>query len=139
MKIAKILVSVVVIAVIVFFIWNYLAGPLKYRSDMRSFADSVAQCEAGTHDIWMSVSRQSLEYAVDGLADSRCVVRLGTPGPQFLRCAFRTEDLPKIAQGFAKMADDVGIFGGVNLQVSTSNPDPLTEALNSDACTTTME
>lgn len=136
MKIAKIGTSVLVVAVIAFFAWNYFAGPLKHRRDMQSFADSVARCEKSTHDIWMSVGGYSLEYAVDGPMAGRCGVRLGTPGPHVVRCAFLHEDLPKIAQGFADMADAVGIFGGYSARISTSNPDPLTQALNSDACVT---
>ena len=136
MKIAKIITSFIVVAVIAFFTWNYLAGPLKHRRDMHSFADSVAQCETSTHDIWMSVSGQTLEYVVDGPMAGRCGVRLGTSGPDVIRCAFPNEDLPNIAQGFVDMADAVGIFGGYSVQISTSNPDPLTEALNSDACVT---
>ncbi len=139
MKSAKIVISVVVFVVIAFFIWNYLAGPLKHRRDIRSFADSVNDCETSTHDIFMSVSGQTLEYTVDGMNDGLCGVRLGTPGPHVIRCAFQTEDLPKIAQAFADTADDIGLFGGVTVRVSTSNPDPLTQALNSDACTTAIE
>lgn len=112
---------------------------MKHRRDIRSFADSVGHCEMSAHDIYMSVSGQTLVYAVDGLKDGRCGVRLETPGPHVIRCAFQTEDLPKIAQGFADTADDIGLFGGVTVRVSTSNPDPLTQALNSDACTTTIE
>lgn len=136
MKIAKIIASVLVVAVIAFFAWNYFAGPMKHRRDMHSFADSVARCETSTHDIWMSVGGQTLEYAVEGMKDGRCGIRLQTHGPHVVRCAFRNEDLPKIAQGFADLADAVGIFGGYSVRISTSNPDPLTQALNSDACVT---
>lgn len=139
MRIKKIGLSAIAFLVIAFFIWNYLAGPLKHRRDTRSFADSVGRCETSTHDIYMSVSGQTLEYAIDGLKDGRCGVRLETPGPHVIRCAFRTEDLLKIAQGFADTADDIGLFGGATVRISTSNPDPMTEALNSEACTTAIE
>ncbi|MDJ0699184.1 MAG: hypothetical protein QNJ07_04960 [Woeseiaceae bacterium] len=139
MKTAKIGISIIVFVVIAFFVWNYLAGPLKHRRDIHSFADSVGDCATSKHDIWMSVSGQTLKYTVNGMNDGRCGVRLETPGPHVIRCAFRTEDLPKIAQGFAGTADDIGILGGVTVRVSTSNPDPLTQALNSDACTTAIE
>ena len=139
MKAAKIGISIVAFVVIAFFVWNYLAGPLKHRRDIQSFADSVDQCKTSTHDIFMSVSGQTLQYTIDGPNGDRCGVRMETPGPHVIRCEFETGDLPKIAQAFADTADAIGIFGGVTVQVSTSNPDPLTQALNSDACTTAIE
>lgn len=139
MKAAKVITSSFVALVIGFFVWSYFAGPLKHRRDMHAFADSVRQCEASTHDIWMSVSGQTLEYAVGGRHDGACSVRLETSGPHVVHCRFASEDLPKISQGFDDMADAIGLFGGYTVRISSSDPDPLTQALSSSACNTTID
>lgn len=139
MKAAKIIVSTIVVLVIGFFVWNYFAGPMKHRRDMHAFADSIRQCEASTHDIWMSVSGQTLEYTVDGQHDGLCGVRLETSGPHVVHCRFEPEDLPKISQAFDDMADSIGLFGGYTVRISTSDPDPLSQALNSSACNTSLD
>ena len=136
MKIVKTLVVVVTVAVAVFFVWNYLAGPLKYRRDMQSFADNVASCEPGTTAIKSIRGGLVLDHTVEGRRGERCHVRIEAIGNHVVQCAFPTDQLDILAKGFENMAQEVGIFGGTNLRVSTSNPDPLTEALNSDACET---
>lgn len=136
MKLFKILFAVVVVAVIAFFTWNYFAGPLKYKRDMQAFAGSVEQCEVFSQPIYMSVAGTSLVHAVDGPSEDNCLVRMETHGPHEIHCAFPKADLPGIARGFRDMADAVDMFGGYSFQYSSSDPDPLTSALNSDACTT---
>ena len=61
---------------------------------------------------------------------------MDTLGPYELRCDFAAEDLRDIAQGFADNADRLGLFGGMEIRISTSDPDKLTQALNSPACET---
>lgn len=139
MKAAKSIASTIALLVIGFLFWNYFAGPLKHRRDMHAFADSVSRCEASTHDIWMSVTGQTLVYAVDGQQDGLCNVRLETSGPHVVHCEFPPEDLARISQGFDDMADNIGLFGGYTVRISTSDPDPLSQALNSSACNTTID
>ena len=139
MKFVKIGLTVVVAAVAAFFIWNYLAGPLKMRRDMQAFADSLAQCETISQTVKVPRTDATIERSVDGLRDGRCYMRMETLGPHVMHCAFPEQDLPAMAQGFADMVDQIGIFGGFHYTYSSSNPDPLTEAMNSDACTTTVE
>lgn len=135
-RIATLAVSVVAFLVVLFFVWNYFAGPLKYRRDINAFADHLVDCAATSHSIYMPISGATLEHAIDGLHGDKCHVRIETLGPHEIQCAFATGDLVGISNAFADLAQDVGVFGGTTLQVSTSNPDPLTEALNSDACET---
>ncbi|MDJ0759461.1 MAG: hypothetical protein QNJ19_08675 [Woeseiaceae bacterium] len=139
MKIVKPMASVVVIAVAGFFVWNYFAGPLKYRRDMQSFADLVENCEAGSLAINAGIGGGALEHTVEGRRDDRCAVRMDITGPYVIRCAFPVEQLSVLAQGFSDLGKAVGIFGGATIRISTSNPDPLTKALNSDACETIEE
>lgn len=140
MKIIKPLIALVVVAIVAFFAWNYFAGPLKMRRDMHAFADSVARCEPFSQAIESPVDGGGrLHRSVEGLRDGRCHVRMETLGPHVLRCAFAPEDLPAIGQGFAELARQVGVFGGMRFQYSSSDPDPLARALNSDACETVIE
>lgn len=132
MKIVKILVSVVIVAVAAFFTWNYLFGPIAYKRHMHAFADSLQTCEAFSRPI----AKQN--HAIEKLADGRCSVRMETLGPEEIHCAFTASDLPDLAKGFAGMADVVDMFGGTRLVISTSNPDRLTQLLNSDACESVM-
>jgi hypothetical protein len=130
MKIAKGLVSVVVVAVVAFVAWNFLFGPLRYQRDVRAFAASLETCEPFSQPI------AKLQHTIDKLDDGRCTLRMATLGPHEIRCTLSAEDLPVIAQGFADLADRVDMFGGTELLISTSDPDPLTQMLNSDACAT---
>ena len=134
MKIAKVFVVVVTVAVAAFFVWNYLAGPLKYRRDMQTFADLVENCDSGSLPIRSVIGGMVAEHTVVGRRDGRCALRIETMGPHVLHCSFPSDQLGVLAKGFSDMGQAVGIFGGTNIRISTSNPDPLTEALNSDAC-----
>ena len=137
MTIAKWAISIIVLAVGGFFIWNYLAGPLKYQRDMHAFAENLATCETYSADIYMPLSGAALNHAIDGLQeDGSCHVRIEALGAHEVRCAFATSDLPELSRAFADFADALDMFGGTSFQISTSNPDPLSRALNSDACTT---
>ena len=135
MKAVKIIVAVIVVAVIGFFAWNYSAGPLKVRRDMHAFADSLERCEPFARSI-KAPGGPALQHTIEPLDDGRCRLRMDTLGPHELRCDFAAGDLRDIAQGFADNADSLGIFGGMEIRISTSNPDKLTQALNSDACET---
>ena len=136
MKFVKITGGIVAIAIIAFFAWNSFAGPLKIRRDMHTFAASLEGCEAFTRAIKAPLGGPPLQHVIDGLHNGRCRVQMDTLGPHELRCEFAVADLPAIAQGFADNADSLGIFGGMDVRISTSNPDPLTRALNSEACET---
>ena len=139
MKSLKILLVLIAAAVIGWLTWNYFAGPMSHKRDMRAFAASVEQCEPMEADIYMPISGLSMAHTVDGMSENRCHVRIETLGPHEIQCAFSVEDLPVIAQGFVDLADQVDIFGGADIRISTSNPDPLTQALNSEACATVAE
>ena len=134
MKLLKILLTVVVSVIMIWLGWNYLAGPLKYRRSMQSFAASLEQCEPMAASIYMPISRQSAAHTIDGPSEGRCKVRIETLGPEELRCQFPLEDLPAIAAAFVDSANKLDLFGNTSLEVSTSNPDPLARALNSEAC-----
>ena len=136
MKSLKVLLVLIVVAVIGWLTWNYLAGPMKHQRDMQAFAASVEQCEPIVAEIYMPISGLSMAHTVDGMRDNRCQVRIETLGNHEIQCAFPVEDLPVIAQGFVDLANQVDIFGGTEFRVSTSDPDPLTQALNSEACVT---
>lgn len=136
MKIVKPLVLVVVAVATVFFTWNYFAGPLKYRRDMQSFADLIENCEPGSLPIKSVIGGMVLDHSVGGRRNGGCEVTIETIGPHVMHCTFPVEQLAMLAKGFSDMGQAVGIFGGTSLRVSTSNPDPFTDALNSDACET---
>lgn len=134
LQILKGLLAVTAFAVVAFFAWNILAGPLKYKRDINAFAASLGKCMNFSRAIRMPVGGPKLDYAVEGLRNNRCSVRIETLGPHVLHCAFPAEAVPGIAQAFADAAENVGIFGATDIRISTSNPDPLTRALNSDSC-----
>ncbi len=136
MKIAKILVTVVIIAVLGWLTWNYFHGPLRYKREMNAFADSVEVCEAVSISVFMFMGKQSLVHAVEGAADGRCKIHMETAGPHVVDCAFPVDTLPTMAQGFRDQADSVDIFGGFSFKYDSSNPDDLTAAMNSDICET---
>ncbi len=134
MKYLKVSLVVVCIAVAAWLTWNYLDGPLKVKRDMHAFAASLEQCETFSRDLKTIARGVTVNYAIDGIREDRCHVRMETLGPHVLNCAFAVEDLPVIAQGFHANADALDMFGGMTFKYSSSDPDPLTRALNSDAC-----
>ncbi len=80
-----------------------------------------------------------LNHAVDGRRGHLCDIRIETLGPHVIHRAFPNDQLGVLAKVFSDMGQAVGIFGGTSLKVSTSTPDPLTLALNSDSCETKAE
>lgn len=132
-------VAIVVLLIVGFFAWNVTAGPLKSRADMNAFADSLEQCRPFVRDMVMLPGVPNLEYAVTGPKKGRCEVRMETHGPHVIHCAFDESALPVLAQEFRRLGDAVGVFGGVTFQYSSNDPDPLTQALNSDACDSVEE
>ena len=134
MKVAKILVSLITVAVIGWLSWNYFAGPLRYQREMHAFASALETCEVFSEPVFMYVGNQSLQHTVDGAANGKCGMRMQTPGPVDVHCSFAIDQLPIVAQGFRDLADAVDIFGGYEFRYDSNNPDPLTAALNSDAC-----
>ena len=134
MKVIKILVSLVIAAAVGWLAWNYFAGPLRYQRDMHAFADALESCEVFSEPVFMYVGGQNLQHTVNGAADGKCGMRMQTPGPIDVQCSFAIDQLPIMAQGFRDLADAVDMFGGYQFHYDSNNPDPLTEALNSDAC-----
>lgn len=134
MKLVKILLSLIIVIVMGWLSWNYFAGPLRYQREMHAFADALEACEAFSAPVFMYVGGQSLQHSVDGAENGKCGMRMQTPGPIDVHCAFAIDQLPLMAQGFRNLADAVDIFGDYEFRYDSSNPDPLTEALNSDAC-----
>ncbi len=139
MKILKLAVAAIVLAIAAFFLWNSMLGPLKYKRDMHGFAGSLGECAPSIWPVRMFQTGMTQDHIVDGLSDGKCNVRIETMGPHVLHCAFDEKSLPEVSRGFADLADQVSMFGGYTVQISTSNPDPLTEALNSDACANVAE
>lgn len=136
MKVTKVIFAVAVVGVFAWLAWNYFAGPLRHQREMHAFADKLEGCEVFSEPVFTYVSKSSLEYRIDGPENGRCAVRMETAGPHEIRCAFALADLPVIANGFRDLADSVDMFGGYTYQFDSSNPDPLTKALNSNACET---
>lgn len=85
----------------------------------------------------MYVAGESYLHTVAAASDERCDMTMESYGPQLTTCSFATDELPELAQGFRDLADAVDMFGGYTFEYDSSNPDPLTAALNSEACKTT--
>lgn len=134
MKTFKIGLSLVVAAALAWLAWNYFAGPLRYKREMHAFADSLEVCEAFSETVFMYLGNQSLLHTVEGASEQKCGMRMETPGPDVVSCSFALSDLPAIAQGFRDLANSVDMFGAYTYQYDSSDPDPLTQALNSEAC-----
>lgn len=134
MKVVKLLTTVAVLVVVGFFVWNYLAGPLKERRETRTFGQSLTTCTPYSQRLRKLNRDDHRTHDIDGEVDGTCMVRFATLGPDKIVCAFAPDMLEEIGTAYTASADDIGLFGGTRFQYSSSNPDPLTRALNSGAC-----
>ena len=134
MKVVQVLMTIALLAVIGFFAWSYLAGPLKERRDTRAFGQNLTSCTPYTQRLRKLSRDDNRTHDIDGEIDGKCLVRFASLGADRIHCAFAPDVLEEIGVAYAESADDIGLFGGMRVHYSSSNPDPFTRALNSDAC-----
>ena len=134
MKVVKLLMAGIVLIVVGFFAWNYLAGPLKERRDTRAFGQNLLTCTPYSQPLRKLSRDDNRTHDIVGEVGGLCSVRFATLGPEKIQCEFAPDMLDEIGTAYIASADDIGLTGGMNMRYSSSNPDPLTRALNSGAC-----
>lgn len=134
MKIANAVVLTAVCGAVAFAAWNYFAGPLKDRRDIRELGEKLAMCTPYTQFVRRSQDGNDLTHEVVGMTDGRCTVRFQTAGPDKIECALPAEDLAEIGAAYARFAENIGLFGSVTIGYNSSEPDAWNDALNSPAC-----
>ena len=80
------------------------------------------------------IVKDTMRRAVHGAEGEDCRIDLDAPGPQKIECSVPGADLPGVADALVAQGDAVNLFGNADLRVSTSDPDPLAQLLNSEAC-----
>ncbi len=135
LKIIKVAVALVVVAIAAFLAWNYFAGPLKDRRDFRELGASIANCEPYTQTVRYSNTGERLTNDVLGEDDDgQCVVHLQSAGTEVIRCTLKREQWQILGESYAGYAENIGFFGGYRFRYSSSEPDPFSAILNSTAC-----
>ncbi len=136
-RILRALIALMAIAAVGVAAYVYQFGGPRVKRDLAAFAGPVTSCTPFDQDYYVPMARITMNRTVVGPEDDLCRVTFDTMGPQKLDCAFAAEDLPGLAEALVAQGDQVDIFGYADLHVSTSDPDPLTRMMNSDACEVT--
>jgi hypothetical protein len=125
---------VLLLAVIGFLVWSWQAGPMRVKRDISGFAEMMQSCTDFSQDFKDPFSGQTMNRAISGLDGDTCGITMQTYSPQSLHCEFAKEDMPELARAFGMRAENIGFFGGMQMSLSTENPDALQQAMNSPAC-----
>ena len=112
----------------------YLYGGPRVKCELAAFAEQIAGCTPFEQAYYVPMSGGTMKRTVHGPTGETCRVSFATLGPQTLDCAFDTADLPDLARALVAQGEAVDAYGYADLRVSTSDPDPLTRLMNSDAC-----
>ncbi len=131
----RILILVVILA-IGWLGWNWQFGPMRWKRDIRTFADVISTCTPYDQTYLNALTGDPMDQSVVGETDGLCEVRMATLGPEVLVCKLDAETRPVFAEGFGAQADNISFFGSIKFRYSSSDPDPLTQIMNSEACVT---
>lgn len=112
----------------------YRFGGLKTRLEMTAFAAALDDCTPTEQRFREPFSGQTMTRTIAAAEDGSCAVRLETFGPQWIACTLPEDERRDFAEGFRTQARNIGFFGGMRVQISTSNPDPMTVVLNGPFC-----
>ncbi|KMW58552.1 hypothetical protein AIOL_003529 [Candidatus Rhodobacter oscarellae] len=135
MRLHHILAAFVIVAGFAPSGFAYFFGGVQTKLEYRSFAKHLETCaplHQDLHDLFrtgMSVDRE-----IYGAADGACRIRIGAYDGNDLLCSFAMGQAPRLAEAFRDQAKMIGLFGGYEMRISTSDPDPLTQLYNSPQC-----
>ncbi len=136
MRIAKVLLIVVLIAVIAFFGWNWFFGPLKAKRQFAEFAEAMSTCTPLDQTITAMMRGRTLTRSVKGPDDTTCGIEMQTPAPlpEFLVCNLPLDQIPVLAASFLRQNDNIGLFGITGVQIDINSDEPMQVAMNGPAC-----
>lgn len=135
MKAVKLIVLATVIAIVAYGGWNYFAGPLKDRRDIRALGASIASCTPYTQTVRRGPDGERLTNDVEGRTDDgRCKLQLQTAGHQKIYCALPLAKTEAVGEAYADFASTIGIFGNVTISYNSDDQDAWNDAMNSPAC-----
>jgi hypothetical protein len=135
MKILKLVLLLVVVAVAGYWTWNYFAGPLKDRRDIRQLGVSIASCTPFSQVARTAHGGEKLTHNVEGLTeDGNCRFHLQTAGTEKIRCEISSAEMAAVGNAYADFAETIGIFGNVTISYNSQEPDVWNATVNSPAC-----
>lgn len=114
--------------------YAYQFGGLRARLDIAAFAAPLEACTPFAQDYREPFMGTTLQREVRGQAGNDCTVAFAGFGEGTFTCAIPVADLPHVASGFRATAEDIGLFQGWRVRISTANPDPFVQMLQSSAC-----
>ncbi len=126
--------AVLLLAVVGFLVWSWLAGPIRAKRDIAEFAGAMQDCTVLDQDYKNALNGVTMNRAVEGPEGETCKVRMDIYGPQYMYCKFPMQIMPDLAASFAAGSKNIGFFGGFSLVIDTNSDDPLYLAMNSPAC-----
>ncbi len=130
----KRLIVLLILAAAGFLTWSWLVGPIRMKRDISSFAKMMGSCTDFSQDFTDPFSGKFMNRAIAGPEGDTCKLTMQTNSPLSLQCEFAKEDMPELARAFAMRAGNISFFGGMQIHMSTENPDALQRAMNSPAC-----
>ena len=134
MKWIKRLVVLLLLVVAGFLAWSWTVGPIRMKRDISNFAKMMDSCTDFSQDFKDPFTGKFMSRSVSGSQGDTCKLTIQTYSPMSLQCEFAKEDMPELARAFAMRAHNISFFGGMQMQMSTENPDALQQAMNSPAC-----
>lgn len=136
MRILKLILAAVLVGVIGFLVWNWFFGPLKAKRQFAAYTEAMATCTPLEQTVTALTRGLTLHRSVKGPDGDTCGIEMQTPAPfpEFLVCDLPLDQMPQLAASYLKQNDDIGLFGITGVQIDINSDDPMSVAMNSEAC-----
>ncbi len=136
MRIARIVLSLLLIGVIGFFGWNWFFGPLKAKRQFAAYTEAMSACTPLEQTVTALTGGMTLTRSVKGPDGDTCGIEMQSPAPfpEFLICDLPLDQMPVLAASYLKQNDNIGLFGITGVQIDINSDDPMLVAMNSPAC-----
>ncbi len=115
--------------------WQF-GGP-RVKREAEAYARAVDTCTPFEQDYYVPIGRTTLTRAVEGPDGSVCAIMMASVGAaDAIRCRLDDAQRQVLSAWLRETAAATDFFASrVTISYSSTDPDPMTVLLNSDACT----